>query len=108
MRDLFDQANQQAPCIVFIDELDALGKSQTAHSPIAGNDAEDDRFLMIEDEIRGRLAKLLGGRAAEELIFHKISTGVSDDIQKATDLAERCVTLYGMSKALGPVAIEHS
>ncbi|MEM7770272.1 MAG: ATP-dependent zinc metalloprotease FtsH [Cyanobacteria bacterium P01_A01_bin.37] len=69
---------------------------------------EDDRFLMIEDEIRGRLATLLGGRAAEELVFGKVSTGASDDIQKATDLAERCITIYGMSKILGPVAIERS
>ena len=67
---------------------------------------EEDRFLMIEDEIRGRIATLLGGRAAEELIFNKVSTGASDDIQKATDLAERYVTLYGMSDRLGPMAFE--
>jgi cell division protease FtsH len=67
---------------------------------------EEDRFLMIEDEIRGRIATLLGGRSAEELIFDRVSTGASDDIQKATDLAERYVTLYGMSKELGPVAFE--
>ncbi|MGK7918029.1 MAG: ATP-dependent zinc metalloprotease FtsH [Prochloraceae cyanobacterium] len=67
---------------------------------------EEDRFLMIEDEIRGRIATLLGGRSAEELIFSKVSTGASDDIQKATDLAERFVTLYGMSDKLGPIAFE--
>ena len=67
---------------------------------------EEDRFLMIEDEIRGRIATLLGGRAAEELTFGKVSTGASDDIQKATDLAERFVTLYGMSARLGPIAFE--
>ncbi len=67
---------------------------------------EEDRFLMIEDEIRGRIATLLGGRAAEELTFGKVSTGASDDIQKATDFAERYVTLYGMSDRLGPVAFE--
>ncbi|MEA5572694.1 ATP-dependent zinc metalloprotease FtsH [Calothrix sp. UHCC 0171] len=67
---------------------------------------EEDRFLMTEDEIRGRIVTLLGGRAAEELIFGIISTGASDDIQKATDLAERFVTLYGMSAKLGPVAFE--
>lgn len=69
---------------------------------------EDDRFLMMEDEIRGRLVTLLGGRAAEELVFGKVSTGASDDIQKATDLAERCITLYGMNKAVGPVAVDRS
>ena len=67
---------------------------------------EEDRFLMIEDEIRGRIATLLGGRSAEELAFGKVSTGASDDIQKATDLAERYVTLYGMSDELGPIAFE--
>jgi cell division protease FtsH len=69
---------------------------------------EEDRFLMQEDELRGRIATLLGGRAAEEIIFGKVSTGASDDIQKATDLAERAVTLYGMSDRLGPVAFEKS
>lgn len=67
---------------------------------------EEDRFLMAEDEIRGRIATLLAGRSAEEIFIGKISTGASDDIQKATDLAERIVTLYGMSEKLGPVALE--
>jgi cell division protease FtsH len=67
---------------------------------------EEDRFLMIEDEIRGRIVSLLGGRSAEELIFARSSTGASDDIQKATDLAERFVTIYGMSHQLGPVAFD--
>jgi cell division protease FtsH len=67
---------------------------------------EEDRFLMLEDEIRGRIVTLLGGRSAEESIFDKVSTGASDDIQKATDLAERFVTLYGMSDKLGPIAFE--
>ncbi|MGL4882323.1 MAG: ATP-dependent zinc metalloprotease FtsH, partial [Waterburya sp.] len=52
------------------------------------------------------IATLLGGRAAEEITFGKVSTGASDDIQKATDLAERYVTLYGMSDRLGPLAWE--
>jgi cell division protease FtsH len=67
---------------------------------------EEDRVLMLEDEIRGRIATLLAGRAAEELICGKVSTGASDDIQKATDLAEQFVTLYGMSDGLGPLAFE--
>jgi cell division protease FtsH len=68
---------------------------------------EEDRFLMAEDELRGRISTLLGGRSAEELIFNNVvSTGASDDIQKATDLAERSVTLYGMSDSLGPIAFE--
>ncbi len=67
---------------------------------------ETDRFLLLEDELRGQLATLLGGRAAEEIVFGKVSTGASDDIQKATDLAERAVTQYGMSATLGPIAFE--
>ncbi len=67
---------------------------------------EEDRFLMLEDEIRGRIATLLGGRAAEEIVFGKVSTGASDDLQKATDLAERAITMYGMSKELGAVTFE--
>jgi cell division protease FtsH len=66
---------------------------------------EEDRFLMLEDELRGRIATLLGGRSAEEVVFGKVSTGASDDIQKATDLAERAITLYGMG-SLGPIAFE--
>lgn len=69
---------------------------------------EEDRFLMTEDEIRGRIATLLGGRSAEELIFGCTSTGASDDLQKATDLAERFVTLYGMSKKLGLVVFDRT
>jgi cell division protease FtsH len=64
---------------------------------------ETDRFLLLEDELRGQLATLLGGRSAEQIVFGKVSTGASDDIQKATDLAERAVTEYGMS-SMGPVA----
>ncbi|PSP15911.1 MAG: cell division protein FtsH [Cyanobacteria bacterium QS_8_64_29] len=67
---------------------------------------EEDRFLMAEDELRGRIAIMLAGRSAEELILGKVSTGATDDIQKATDLAERCVTLYGMSDELGPISFE--
>ncbi len=69
---------------------------------------QEDRFLMIEDELRGQIAMLLGGRSAEELIMGKVSTGAADDIQKATDLADRYVTIYGMSKQLGPMAFDRS
>jgi cell division protease FtsH len=66
----------------------------------------EDRFLMNEDEIRGQIATLLGGRSAEEIIFGTITTGASNDLQRATDLAERMVTTYGMSKILGPLAYQ--
>lgn len=67
---------------------------------------EEDKFLAGEDDLRGRISILLGGRSAEELVFGKVSTGAGDDIQKATDLAERLVTVYGMSDRLGPIAFE--
>lgn len=67
---------------------------------------EEDRFLMLEGEVRARITTLLAGRSAEEVVFGEVSTGASDDIQKATDLAERAVTMYGMSQKLGPIAME--
>ncbi len=67
---------------------------------------EEDRFLLVVEEITGQIATLLGGRVAEELVFGQVSTGAADDIQKATDLAERAITQYGMNKVLGPVAFD--
>ena len=66
----------------------------------------EDRFLMDEAELRGEIATLLGGRAAEEIVFGSVTTGASNDLQRATDLAERMVTTYGMSKVLGPLAYD--
>jgi len=66
----------------------------------------EDRFLMDEIEFREQIAMLLGGRAAEELVFGNVTNGASDDLQRATELAERMVLNYGMSKALGPLAYE--
>jgi cell division protease FtsH len=69
---------------------------------------EEDRFLLMEAEICGQIATLLGGRVAEEIVFGAISTGASDDIQKATDLAERAIAQYGMNSTLGPVAFDRA
>jgi cell division protease FtsH len=69
---------------------------------------EEDRFLLMEAEISGQIATLLGGRVAEELVFGAISTGASDDIRKATDLAERAIAQYGMNSTLGPVAFDRA
>jgi len=66
----------------------------------------EDRFLLDESELRGQIATLLGGRSAEEVVFNSITTGASNDLQRATDLAERMVTTYGMSKVLGPLAYD--
>jgi cell division protease FtsH len=64
----------------------------------------EDRFLMDETEFREQIATLLGGRAAEEIVFQRVTNGASDDLQRATDLAEKMVTTYGMSQVLGPLA----
>jgi cell division protease FtsH len=66
----------------------------------------EDRFLLNESELRDQIATLLGGRAAEEIIFDSITTGAANDLQRATDLAEQMVTTYGMSKVLGPLAYD--
>ena len=68
----------------------------------------EDRFLMSETELKDQIATMLGGRAAEEVVFNSITTGASNDLQRATDLAERMVTTYGMSEILGPLAYEKS
>jgi cell division protease FtsH len=62
----------------------------------------EDRYLMTRSQFKDTLATLLGGQVAEELIFNEISTGASDDIRRATELAHKMVTQYGMSEELGP------
>ncbi|WP_028238703.1 ATP-dependent zinc metalloprotease FtsH [Stutzerimonas azotifigens] len=66
----------------------------------------EDRFLMTREELENKMAVLLGGRAAEWLIFGHLSTGAADDLAKVTDIARAMVTRYGMSEALGHVALE--
>ena len=66
----------------------------------------EDRYLFTEDELRDRMTVILGGRAAEEIVFGEVSTGAADDLQRATMLARRMVTQFGMNGALGPVALE--
>ncbi|MEL7502396.1 MAG: ATP-dependent zinc metalloprotease FtsH4 [Cyanobacteria bacterium J06554_6] len=66
----------------------------------------EDRFLNSEEELKGQIATLLGGRSAEEVVFGSITTGASNDLQRATDMAEQMVTTYGMSDVLGPLAYD--
>ncbi len=66
----------------------------------------EDRYLMTRSELLDRLAVLLGGRVAEELVFEEISTGAQNDLQRATDIARSMATEYGMSDRLGLVAYE--
>ncbi len=63
----------------------------------------EDRYLLTREELEDRLAVMLGGRAAEQVVFGTISTGASDDIQRASELARRMVTEFGMSEKLGTV-----
>ncbi len=68
---------------------------------------EDDRYLMQRSKFQDELAGLLGGRAAEELIFEDVTTGASNDLERATRLARKMVTEYGMSEKLGPLTFGH-
>ncbi len=67
---------------------------------------QEDRFLMSKEDMEAQIATLLGGRSAEEIVFGRITTGAANDLQRATDLAEKMVTTYGMSKVLGPLAYQ--
>jgi len=66
----------------------------------------EDRFLMSRTELANRMAVLLGGRAAETLVFDEVSTGAADDLNKATDIARNMVTRFGMHEKLGQVTYE--
>ena len=66
----------------------------------------EDRFLMTEDELMNRMAVLLGGRAAEKLVFDNLSTGAADDLAKATQIAYSIVAEYGMDEGLGNVSYD--
>jgi cell division protease FtsH len=66
---------------------------------------ESDRFNYREPEVRARINVALGGRAAEEIVFEEISTGAESDIQQLTEIARQMVGRWGMSAAIGPVAV---
>ena len=66
----------------------------------------EDRFLMSRGELENKMSVLLGGRAAEHVVFSEISTGAADDLQKVTDIARSIVMRYGMDEKLGNVAYE--
>ena len=66
---------------------------------------ESDRFNYREPEVRAKINVALGGRAAEELVFHETSTGAESDIQQLTEIARQMVGRWGMSSAIGPVAV---
>jgi cell division protease FtsH len=68
----------------------------------------EDRYLMTRQELENKMAVLLGGRAAETIVFGEVSTGASDDLVKVTDIARSLVTRYGMTDELGLVVYEKS
>jgi len=67
----------------------------------------EDRFLMTREELKNKMVVLLGGRAAEKIIFNHLSTGAADDLSRATDIARSMVMRYGMETTLGHVAYEN-
>ena len=70
------------------------------------NVPEEEKFLNTKKELEARLVELMGGRAAEEIVFDTVTTGASNDIQQATNLARAMVTQYGMSEKFGLMALE--
>lgn len=70
------------------------------------NMPEEERYLMTRSEILAQITTLLGGRAAETITFGEVSTGASNDIERATNLARGMVTQYGMSDTFGPMGLE--
>ncbi len=68
----------------------------------------EDRYLMTRQELENKMAVLLGGRAAEHIVFGELSTGAADDLVKVTDIARSLVTRYGMTEELGQVVYEKS
>ena len=67
---------------------------------------EGNHYLMSKEEIENKIANLTGGRAAEEVVFHSVTTGASNDIEQATKLARAMITRYGMSEEFDMVAME--
>jgi len=80
--------------------IGALG--YTIHRPT------EDRFLMTREELENKMLVLLGGRAAEWIVFEHLSTGAADDLAKVTDIARAIVTRYGMTAKLGHVVLERN
>jgi cell division protease FtsH len=65
---------------------------------------DEDRYNIGEKRLHSQLAFMLGGRAAEKLVFDEYSAGAEDDLKRATQMARRMITRWGMSEAIGPVA----
>lgn len=94
-----------------LDEAEVVHKVTIVPRGQAGGYAmmlpKQDRFLMTEPELLDKICGLLGGRVAEDVIFNEVSTGASNDFERATQIAREMVTQYGMSKKLGPLQFSH-
>lgn len=75
----------------------ALSLGHTSITP------EEDRYMMTRSELLDRIVQMLGGRAAEEIVFDDVTTGAANDLEQVTELARRMVTEFGMSDELGPL-----
>ncbi|KAG2673217.1 hypothetical protein I3843_13G067400 [Carya illinoinensis] len=89
-----------------VEKLSILPRSGGALGFTYTPPTNEDRYLLFIDELRGRLVTLLGGRAAEEVVYSgRVSTGALDDIRRATDMAYKAVAEYGLNETIGPVSI---
>ena len=91
----------------FVPGADPVHKVSIVSRGMAGGYTQqlpiEDRRLYTKSQFLGRIATMLGGYSAEQMTFNELTTGASNDLQKATDVARRIVTEYGMSKKVGPV-----
>ncbi|OLF30323.1 zinc metalloprotease [Staphylococcus aureus] len=95
-----------------LDEAEVVHKVTIVPRGQAGGYAmmlpKQDRFLMTEPELLDKICGLLGGRVSEDITFHEVSTGASNDFERATQIARSMVTEYGMSEKLGPLQFSSS
>ncbi|MCU5747024.1 ATP-dependent zinc metalloprotease FtsH [Staphylococcus sp. SQ8-PEA] len=95
-----------------LDEAEVVHKVTIVPRGQAGGYAmmlpKQDRFLMTEPELLDKICGLLGGRVSEDINFNEVSTGASNDFERATNIARKMVTEYGMSKKLGPLQFSSS
>ncbi|RSK25503.1 ATP-dependent metallopeptidase FtsH/Yme1/Tma family protein [Bacillus sp. HMF5848] len=97
---------------VVLDEADMVHKVTIVPRGQAGGYAvmlpKEDRYFMTKPELLDKIVGLLGGRVAEEIVFGEVSTGAHNDFQRATNIARKMVTEYGMSDKLGPLQFGHA
>ena len=97
---------------VVLDEADMVHKVTIVPRGQAGGYAvmlpKEDRYFMTKPELLDKICGLLGGRVAEELVLGEVSTGAHNDFQRATNIARKMVTEYGMSDKLGPMQFGHA